>query len=71
MKKKFRGEIFFFGSKSQKCLWPAFFWDDLYVQFLLQLNSIAKRKKCHLEKVHFFDWNTFFQKNLKKIFFWK
>ena len=46
-----------------------FFWDDLDVRFQLQLNSIAKRKKCHLAKVQFFDWNTFFQKNVKKIFF--
>ena len=46
-----------------------FFWDDLDVQFQLQLNSIAKRKKCQLEPVQFFDWNTFFQKNVKKIFF--
>ena len=48
-----------------------FFWDDLDVQFQLQLNSIAKRKKCHLAKVQFFDWNTFFQKNVKKNFFWR
>ena len=46
-----------------------FFWDDLDVQFQLQLNSIAKRKKCHLAKGQFFDWNTFFQKNVKKKFF--
>ena len=45
-----------------------FFGDDLDVQFQLQLNSIAKRKKCHLAKVQFFDWNTFFQKMSKKNF---
>ena len=49
-----------------------FFWgDDFDVQFQLQLNSIAKRKKCHLAKVQFFDWNTFFQKNVQKFFFWR
>ena len=66
----FFGRNFFFWSKSEKCLWPAvFFWDDLDVQFQLQLNSIAKRKKCHLAKGQFFDWNTFFQKNVKKKIF--
>ena len=41
-----------------------FFCDDLDVQFQLQLNYIAKRKKCHLANLQFFDWNTFFQKNI-------
>ena len=65
----FRAKFFFLSQNLKNVYGRLFFWDDLDVQFQLQLNSIAKRKKCHLEKVHFFDWNTFFQKNLKFFFF--
>ena len=68
MKKKISGEFFFWGQNLKNVYGRLFFWDDLYVQFLLQLNSIAKRKKCHLDQAHFFDWNKFFQKNLKNFF---
>ena len=60
----FGAKFFFFGQNLKNVYGRLFFWDDLNVQFLLQLNSIAKRKKCHLDQAHFFDWNTFFQKNL-------
>ena len=66
--KKFFGAIFFFGQNLKNVYGRLFFWDDLDVQFQLQLNSIAKRKKCHLAKGQFFDWNTFFQKNVKFFF---
>ena len=67
----FGAKFFFFGQNLKNVYGRLFFWDDLDVQFQLQLNSIAKRKKCQLEQVQFFDWNTFFQKNVKKIFFWR
>ena len=69
MKFFFRGEFFFWGQNLKNVYGRLFFWDDLDVQFQLQLNSIAKRKKCHLAKGQFFDWNTFFQKNVKKKYF--
>ena len=65
----FQGEFFFLSQNLKNVYGRLFFWDDLDVQFQLQLNSIAKRKKCHLAKVQFFDWNTFFQKNVKKNIF--
>ena len=72
MKFFFSGWNFFFFVKIWKMfLAGVFFWDDLDVQFQLQLNSIAKRKKCHLAKGQFFYWNTFFQKNVKKNIFWR
>ena len=38
----------------------------IYGKFLLGRKFLGTTKKCHLEKGQFFDWNTFFQKNVKK-----
>ena len=45
-----------------------FFGDDLGSYFFFISDFRAKRKKCHVHHVGFFDWNTFFQKNIKKKF---